>query len=437
MKKIIKTMAAATAMALSLSALAACGSSSADADKGHVYFLSMKVEQADQIRELADDFTAETGIQVDVATASSDTYEQTLKSELAKSEAPTVFDVDNNDFLNWTDYYADMSDTGIYKDLQNQDYAMKNGDEIGAVPYVMERYGIIYNKALLNKYFDADWSSVKSVDKIDNFDTLKTVADEIQSHKDDLGVKGAFTSAGFDTSSIKRFGDQLAHVPVYYEYRDQGVTELPATISDTYIPNFKKIFDLYITDSTTPASQLSSATMDDANSEFALGEAVFLQNGTWGYSQIKDQNVPDEDMGVLPIYIGTEGEEKAGLTVSFLYFAMNKNASEKDQKATREFLDYILNNDDARELVTTEMGFETPFKSYAENGYKTTNPIHRANDAYAEKGDYDIVIYPLPSSQWVMTLGNAMLEYAQGTGSWDTVKSAFVDGWASEYQTTH
>lgn len=27
-----------------------------------------------------------------------------------------------------------------------------------------------------------------------------------------MGVKGAFTSAGFDTSSIKRFGDQLAHI---------------------------------------------------------------------------------------------------------------------------------------------------------------------------------------------------------------------------------
>ena len=301
----------------------------------------------------------------------------------------------------------------------------------------MERYGIIYNKALLQKYFDANWSSVKDVETINNFDTLRTVADEIQAHKDDLGIKGAFTSAGFDTSSINRFGDQLAHVPVYYEYRDQGVTQLPATISDTYIPNFKKIFDLYITDSTTPASQLSSATMDDANSEFALGEAVFLQNGTWGYSQIKDQNVPDEDMGVLPIYIGTEGEEKAGLTVSFLYFAMNKNASEKDQQATRQFLDYILQNDDARKLVTDEMGFETPFKSYAENGYKTTNPIHRANDAYAVKGNYDIVIYPLPSAQWAMSLGNAMLEYAQGTGDWDTVASAFVDGWASEYKTTH
>ena len=49
-------------------------------------------------------------------------------------------------------------------------------------------------------------------------------------------------------------------------------------------------------------------------------------------------------MGVLPIYMGVKGEENAGLTVSFLYFAMNKNASEKDQKATKQFLDYILND---------------------------------------------------------------------------------------------
>ena len=318
MKKLTRTIAAVSALAMSVGALSACGGSNVNADKGHVYFLSMKVEQQDQFKELAEKFTKKTGIQVDIATASSDTYEQSLKSELAKSEAPTLFDVDNNDFLNWTDYYADMSGTNIYKDQENPDYALKDGDTVGAVPYVMERYGIIYNKKLLQKYFDSSWASIKSVDSINNFKTLKTVADEIQAHKDEMGVKGAFTSAGFDTSSIKRFGDQLAHISVYYEYRD-----------------------------------------------------------------------------------------------------------------------YILNDDEARDIITNEAGFETPFKSYAKAGYQTKNPIHRANDAYAKADKYDIVIYPLPSTQWVLTLGNAMLEYAQETGTWDTVHDAFVDGWASEYKTTH
>lgn len=437
MRKSIKALAVLGVLTMSVSGLAACGGSQDSADKGHVYYLSAKPEQQDEFKDLAKQFTKDTGIPVDVSVASSGTYEQSLKSELAKSNAPTMFDVDNNDFQNWSGYYNDMSKTGIYKDLKNQDFALKLDNKVIAVPYVMERYGIIYNKSLMKQYFSADWSSIKSIEKIDNFKALKTVADEIQDHKDALGVKGAFSSAGFDSSSSKRFGDQLAHIPVYYEYRDQNTEEEPPTISGKYMDNFKDIFDLYLKDSTTKPSQLSSATMDDSNSEFSTKQAVFLQNGSWGYPQIKDQDVPDEDIGVLPIYMGVPGEEKQGLTVSFMYFATNNKSSEKDKEATNKFLDYILNNDDARKIVTDDMGFETPFKSYEKAGFKSKNPVQRANDAYAKAGDYDTVIHPLPSAQWVASLSDAMLEYAQGTGDWAKVNTAFVDGWATEYKTTH
>ena len=437
MRKSIKALAVLGVLTMSVSGLAACGGSQASADKGHVYYLSAKPEQQDEFKDLAKQFTKDTGIPVDVSVASSGTYEQSLKSELAKSNAPTMFDVDNNDFQNWSGYYNDMSKTGIYKDLKNQDFALKLDNKVIAVPYVMERYGIIYNKSLMKQYFSADWSSIKSIEEIDNFKALKTVADEIQDHKDALGVKGAFSSAGFDSSSSKRFGDQLAHIPVYYEYRDQNTEEEPPTISGKYMDNFKNIFDLYLKDSTTKPSQLSSATMDDSNSEFSTKQAVFLQNGSWGYPQIKDQDVPDEDIGVLPIYMGVPGEEKQGLTVSFMYFATNNKSSEKDKEATNQFLDYILNNDDARKIVTDDMGFETPFKSYEKAGFKSKNPVQRANDAYAKAGDYDTVIHPLPSAQWVASLSDTMLEYAQGTGDWAKVNTAFVDGWATEYKTTH
>lgn len=437
MRKSIKALAVLGVLTMSVSGLAACGGSQASADKGHVYYLSAKPEQQDEFKDLAKQFTKDTGIPVDVSVASSGTYEQSLKSELAKSNAPTMFDVDNNDFQNWSGYYNDMSKTGIYKDLKNQDFALKLDNKVIAVPYVMERYGIIYNKSLMKQYFSADWSSIKSIEEIDNFKALKTVADEIQDHKDALGVKGAFSSAGFDSSSSKRFGDQLAHIPVYYEYRDQNTEEEPPTISGKYMDNFKNIFDLYLKDSTTKPSQLSSATMDDSNSEFSTKQAVFLQNGSWGYPQIKDQDVPDEDIGVLPIYMGVPGEEKQGLTVSFMYFATNNKSSEKDKEATNQFLDYILNNDDARKIVTDDMGFETPFESYEKAGFKSKNPVQRANDAYAKAGDYDTVIHPLPSAQWVASLSDAMLEYAQGTGDWAKVNTAFVDGWATEYKTTH
>lgn len=432
--KSILAVAASLCMMLGVSA---CGGSSNPSAEGRVYMISQKVENNDQFVELGKQFTKDTGIAFNVVSPAADSYEQTLKSELAKSNAPTIIGLDNNDYPNWAEYCADLSGTSMYKDLKDPNYVLKTGDKVGAIPFVLDRYGIIYNKAILGKYFHASWASLHSVDEIRGFDALKTVADEIQAHKDELGIKGAFTSAGFESSSIRRYGDQLVHIPVYYEYRDQGRTDLPPTVSDKYVPDMKRIFDLYIKDETVPATQLSSATFDDAISEFSLGDAVFIQTGSWAYPQLKGQKVEDKDMGVLPIYMGVPGEDKAGLTISSNYFAINKKIPAADRKATERFLDWMLTNDGARKIVTDTMGFETPFKSYSKAGYKTRNPILRSNDAYAKRHCYDMIIRPLPSQQWSLSLGNAMLEYAQGTGDWSKVQSAFVDGWASEYKTTH
>ena len=438
MKKLTRTIAAVSALAMSVGALSACGGSNVNADKGHVYFLSMKVEQQDQFKELAEKFTKKTGIQVDIATASSDTYEQSLKSELAKSEAPTLFDVDNNDFLNWTDYYADMSGTNIYKDQENPDYALKDGDTVGAVPYVMERYGIIYNKKLLQKYFDSSWASIKSVDSINNFKTLKTVADEIQAHKDEMGVKGAFTSAGFDSSSDWRFKTHLANLPLYYEFKDDNVTEQPAKIKGTYLPNYKKIFDLYIADSTTDPTQLSAKTGDDANSEFALGEAAFYQNGTWAWTDLQKAGMKAESVGMMPIYTGVKGEEKQGLaTGSENYWCINDKASDADKKATEDFLSWVITSDTGKKAISQDMGFTTPFKTF--DDVKFDNPLTEAavEDQKSGKTQVSWNFTMMPSEEWKNKVGQALLEYAQGTGKWDAVKTAFVDGWASEYEASH
>ena len=96
---------------------------------------------------------------------------------------------------------------------------------------------------------DRDYAVVKSVDEINSFDKLKAVADSIQENKDDLGVKGAFTSAGMDSSSDWRFKTHLANLPIYYEYKADGISSTDA-IKGTYLDNYKAIWDLYITDST-------------------------------------------------------------------------------------------------------------------------------------------------------------------------------------------
>ncbi len=453
-KKVFAMLMTATMLT---SMLAGCGGSTENEDKetpkeesseakgdkekggdGKVYYLNFKPEQADQWVELAKTYTDETGIEVEVQTAAAGTYESTLKSEMAKDEPPTLFQVNGPVGLaSWKDYCYDLSDSQIYKDVSSDDYVLKDGDAVQGIAYVIETYGLIYNKALLNKYFELPDAEIKSIDELNNFEALKKVADGIQKNKDELGVSGAFTSAGMDASSDWRFKTHLANLPVYYEYKEDGITSSEA-IKGTYIENFKNVWNLYLKDSTCEPSMISSKTGEDAASEFALGEAVFYQNGTWAYNDIKDMEVADEDMGMLPIYIGAEGEENQGLcTGSENYWCVNKKASEEDIQATLDFLTWVVESDEGRDMLANEMGFITPFKTFDE--YLPENPLVKANDEYAKAGKTPVSwnFTTMPSEEWKNKVGSAMLEYAQGTGEWDTVKATFVDGWASEYEAAH
>lgn len=428
------------AAALSTAMVAGIFAVPASAEGGKVYYLNFKPEQAEQWEDLAEAYTDETGVEVSVVTAAAGTYESTLKSEMAKTEVPTLFQVNGPVGLaTWKDYCYDLKDTEVYKNLKSGEFALINEDgSVPGVAYVIETYGIIYNKAIMNDYFATEGAVVTSMEEINNFDTFKAVVEDIQAKKDELGILGAFTSAGMDSSSDWRFKTHLANLPIYYEYQADGIGSTDA-IKGTYLDNYKNIWDLYINNATCEPTLLSGKTGEDAASEFALGEAVFYQNGTWAYGDIQGYEVADEDLGMMPIYIGVEGEEEQGLcTGSENYWCVNSKASEEDIQATIDFLTWVITSDTGKNALTKEMGFVTPFSTIGDE-YTPENPLVEAANEDIAAGHKTVAWnFPtMPSENWKNAVGSALLEYAQGTGEWDSVVSAFVDGWATEYAATH
>lgn len=424
----------------------AADAGSQTASGGSVYYLNFKPEQNDAWQSLAETYTEQTGVEVTVITAADGTYEQTLKSEIVKEEAPTLFQVNGPVGLaSWKDYCMDLSGSEIYSHLTSEDYALKNeAGEVSGIAYVIETYGIIYNKKILNDYCTLDNAVIASVDEINNFDTLKAVADDIQARLDEINdafgyeLKGAFTSAGMDGSSDWRFKTHLVNLPIFYEYKEKGIGSTDA-IEGTYLDNYKQMWDLYITDATCEAGLLSSKTGDEAESEFGMEEAVFYQNGTWEYGNLTNEDngymVAAEDMGMMPIYIGVEGEENQGLcTGSENYWCVNSKASAEDQQATLDFLNWVITSDEGRDSMANVMGFTTPFDTFAD-GYVADNVFIQTDAAYTAAGKYPVTwcFTTMPSENWKNGVGSALLEYAQGTGDWSAVESAFVEGWATEY----
>lgn len=422
MLAVIMTAVVATGM------LAGCGSSSDEKASGKeaggkVYYLNFKPEADEYWQELAEAYTDETGVPVTVLTAASGEYEKTLKSEMAKTDAPTLFQVNGPVGLQgWKDYCYDLKDSDIAKELTDDSFALMDGDKMSGIAYVIENYGIIYNKGLLKK-------AGYSAKDITNFESFKKVVEDITARKDELGFS-AFTSAGMDGSSDWRFKTHLANLPIYYEYKDEGINSTEA-IKGTYLDNYRQIWDLYINNATCKPTEISTKTADDATAEFVTEEAVFYQNGTWEYNNVVD--LGDENLGMLPIYIGVEGEEEQGVcTGTENYWCVNAKASEEDIQATLDFMNWCVTSETGVQSMCEDMGFVIPFDANLESENVLVNEANK----YLDEGKTPVSwnFSTMPSEEWKNGVGSALTAYAadQTDANWDKVVTAFVDGWATE-----
>ena len=406
---------------------AGCGNSSSSdksSAKGSVYWLNFKPEADEALQDIAKTYEKEKGVKVKVVTAASGNYNSTLTSEMGKSAAPTLFVVGNQAAVKtWDDYCIDLKDTDVYKELSTDAFNLTDEKgKVASIGYCYESYGIIVNKKLLKK-------AGYEITDIKDFASLKSVAEDIHKRADKLGFD-AFTSSGMDDSSSWRFTGHLANMPLFYEGRDDGWKEAPAEIKGTYLDNFKNVWDLYINNSKYDKKTLATGGYD-AEAEFKKGEAVFYQNGTWEYDALK-KSISDDDMQMIPIYCGVEGEEKAGLcSGTENCWAVNAKASEADQKATLDFMKWLVTSKEGTKVMAEQFG-AIPYKKAADSGNVF---LKNANDLL-EAGNYNVdwsFNYTPNVDEWRASLVAAMNKYDAG-GSWDDVKTAFVQGWATQYK---
>ena len=227
-------------------------------------------------------------------------------------------------------------------------------------------------------------------------------------------------------------------MPLFYEFRDDGVTKQPATITGKYLDNYKKIWDLYTTDSATTGAALASATGDQSEAEFGQGKAVFFQNGSWEYDKLTKSTANEgfgmdpANLAMIPIYCGVEGEEKAGLCAGTENcWAVNKKASEEDQKATLDFMYWVVTSEEGTKMLAEQFG-PCPFK----NAKEPSNVFFAQANDYISKGNYVVTWafnYTPAVDDWRAGVVDALTQYTAGTGDWEAVKTAFVDGWANQY----
>lgn len=408
---------------------------SAAAGKGQVYFLNFKPESDETWKKVVAEFTKEKGHAVKVVTAASGTYEQTLKAEITKAEAPTLFQINGPVGLKtWQAYTADLTATDFAKNLLDPTMAVSADGKVYGVPYVVEGYGIIYNDAIMKKYFALSGAKAKDMKEINSFAKLKEVADDMQARKAELGIDGVFACTSLKSGEDWRWQTHLANLPIWQEYKDAGVTSAKE-ITFKYNKEFKQLFDLYLTDSTVAASLTSGKSVTDSMAEFAMGKCAMVQNGNWAWGQISKvagNTVKEADVKFLPIYMGLPDEANQGLCVGTEnYFAVNAKASADNQAASIAFVNWLTTSDAGKKFMVGDLGFIPPFK-----GFDTAQPtdplakeVLKAMSDTTKKSVPWTAFQTFPSSAWKKDFGAALAQYADGKMPWDKVVESVVAGW--------
>jgi raffinose/stachyose/melibiose transport system substrate-binding protein len=408
-----------------------------------VYFMNFKPEQDAAYQSIAAEYTALTGVPVKVITAANGTYEQRLLNEMGRPGAPTIFQINGPVSYNrMKPYTADLSQTELYSHLPDKSMAITDGAAVAGIPFVIEGYGIIVNKSIMERYFAAGGAKASSLGEINSFARLKEVVEDMQSKREALGIEGVFASTSLMPGQDWRWQTHLANVALHYEWEDAAADlSNPANlenISFKYGECFRQLFDLYLNNSTIPPMMAGFKSVEDSMREFALGQAAMVQNGNWAYGQIMlmgDGSVSADDLALMPLYMGIPGEETQGLCIGTEnYFCINKRASKADQQASIDFLNWLFTSDAGKNHVTNNLGFIAPFDNFSEAD-KPRDPLGRQVMEWSARTGvlnvpWNFTLFP--SQRFKDDFGANLLLYAQGQRAWADVEARAREDWAAE-----
>ena len=429
-------------MAMLVSMLSGCSFGSSAKKVTQIYFLSCKPEVKSVWEEVSAAYEKETGVKLKVLTAADGNHERTLKAELAKKDYPTMFQINGPvEYGKWKNYCMDLSDTKLYSWLLDKSMAVTGDNGKGAygIPYVVEGYGIIYNNAIMEKYFALSdrTSQIKSMGEINNFAALKEVVEDMQAHKSELGIEGVFGSTSLSPGESWRWHTHLMNIPITYELQDKNASELDS-IDFTYSDEFKNVFDLYVNNSCTPASELTDKGVEDSMQEFAKGKAAMIQNGNWGWTQIESTDgnvVKQEDAKYMPIYTGMDGEESQGLCIGTEnYICINSQATDEEKQASIDFLEWLYSSKEGKKFVTEKFGFIPPFSTFKESEYPS-NPLavevlEYMNDSSKKSVPWNFVTFP--NQKFKDNMGSDLTLYVNGEMDWDTLVDTVKADWTNQ-----
>ena len=375
------------------------------------------------LQTLAAAYAAQTGTEVEVRTFDRESYGDAIGTALGTDAAPTVFCMRGPvDLHAWGSYALDLSGAAVTAQSGNESYRLcdRSGAVLG-LGFDEETYGLVVNTELLSRLG-------YSVEDLSGFNSLRTISDGIHIRAGELGFD-AFAPCSLMGEEARELADHLFNVPLFYEFRDGGVTVPPAAVNGSYLSYLRFLWNLMIMDSKASNALLIQYDEDAAMQAFFDGKAVFYPQGSWAYERLAE-GMDAEQLRMVPLYFGVPGEENLGLSTGCRdYWSVNAQAGEAEQQAALDFLCWMVSSTD--NCVILAQGISSvPFKEAAPTG----NPFCAQAAALAGQGKYNVdwVFSLTPGDAlWRNAVLNALARYGMDPVDmyWEEMTSTFSEAW--------
>ncbi|SMC24998.1 raffinose/stachyose/melibiose transport system substrate-binding protein [Clostridium acidisoli DSM 12555] len=431
MKKIKKLTALACVLALGTGLLAGCGSSSSSDSKNvTVNIFQFKVEAKTALEKAVKDYESNhPNVTINVQTVGGgQDYGAALKSKFSSGDEPTIYNIGGpQDTVDWKNKLEDLSNQPwISKAYDGTLDAVKKDGKVYGMPFDLEGYGFIYNKAIFAKA-GIDASSIKS------YADLEKAVQTLDSKKSALGIDSVFALPGKETWVT---GLHLSNAVLAPELKD-GVSAFNAkTIDFKYNDALKKLLDLQIKYGYKPDGTNKSINSVDYSTQveqkFSLSKVAIIQQGNWIYGTV---NGVDKDlaknMGLLPIPV--DGVKDGAVPVGVpMYWAINKDKDTATKKAAEDFLNWLYTSDKGKQMIIHDFQFIPAFKGYEASNLQPDDPISKAILQYSnDKNTIPWVFMGYPTGWGQNKLGADIQKYISGDLSWDQLVQNAKDNWAA------
>ena len=298
--------------------------------------------------------------------------------------------------------------------------------KVYSFPLCIEGRGIIYNKAVieetLGESFDAD-SVTTQADFLKLLDRLV-----------DAGMEKPVSMAKEDWSLGAH---QLQYIYETYEGTSEGAQEVIEKIkagkldlaSYDRLSEFLDTFDILKKYNVAKGDPLG-ADYDEMAIDLADGKTAFWFNGNWAWPNISEAGAEEEDeYGFLPYFLNDDEDDFVNQQIqaspSKQVMLDGQIATEKEQKAAKEFLNWIVFSEIGQQMLVKTCNIIPPFQN---NPYEPSDPLSADIYQKVHEGKAFNASAIVPNDHWAV-LGAAMQKYLVDRSDREELTESIQEYW--------